>query len=67
MSEFSWAAMVYEADKDFNETPCVYMFPNGRKFYDSGPKSGVYATNFLLDADGNHIVDANGDWIRTRV
>lgn len=67
MAEFSWATRVYEADKDFNEPQYVYEFKNGRRFYDSGPKSGVYATNFLQDSDGNIIKTSDGKWIRTRL
>ena len=69
MSEFSWAAMVYAADKDFNEPQYVYEFGSGRRrFYPGVPDTGEYTLteDFLVDADGNYIVDADGNRIGVR-
>jgi hypothetical protein len=67
MSSIDWETLVRNADDKIDEVPYVYEFGGRRKFYDSGPKSGVYATNFLQDSEGRIIMDSDGDWIRTRV
>ena len=41
--DIDWAALVRRtAGEDWNKKEPAYEFSNGRKFDDSGPRSGIY-------------------------
>ena len=73
MSTISWEALIRSIDSEMEEPQYVYEFAKdglaglrGRRFYDSGPNSGVYVTqpDYLRDVGGDIIDSVSGEGIR---